>query len=84
MNVAPVPIESPYRVGLDHLSDHQRDRVRQAEAAVSSLQRSGAVGDGAAASAIPIPPTNATADPEKPHQQANLKRSPRLKGPPLL
>jgi hypothetical protein len=48
MNVAPAPIKRPHGICVDHLSDHQRDRVRQAEAAVASLQRRGVVGDGGA------------------------------------
>jgi hypothetical protein len=46
MNIAPAPIERPHRVGVDHLSDYQCDCVRQAEAAVASLQRRGIVSDG--------------------------------------
>jgi hypothetical protein len=48
MNVVPAPIERPHRVGVDHLGDYQRDRVRQAEATVASLQRGGVVSDGGA------------------------------------
>jgi hypothetical protein len=45
MNVAQAPVERPYRVGVDHLGDYQRDCVRQAERAVASLQRCGVIGD---------------------------------------
>jgi hypothetical protein len=46
MNIAPAPIERPHGVSVDHLSDHQRDCARQAEAPVASLQRRGIVSDG--------------------------------------
>lgn len=43
MNVAPTPIERPHGVGIDPLSDDQRERIRQAETAVLSLKRCGLV-----------------------------------------
>ena len=43
MNLAPTSIERPHGVRVERLGDDQRDRVRQTEVPVLSLQRCGVV-----------------------------------------